>query len=185
MSSKFRYFLEISFNGTSYHGWQMQKDVLTVQEVLSTCIGAMLAGEVKCEGCGRTDSGVHARKYMLHFDTVNSIPDDFVMKLNSFLPADILVNKLYRNLKKIHARWDALYRTYAYHISKGKDPFKKDMSLVSYETFDLEQMNKACDVLMLHQDFTTFSKAHGSQKNALCKIIKIIITTLTIISSSC
>jgi len=168
---KLRYFLEISFNGGAYHGWQMQKDAITVQQVLSEYIGIQLGEPVKCEGCGRTDAGVHARKYLLHFDSEHQLTADFTGKLNSFLPADIRVNKIYRNLKKIHARWDALSRTYEYVISKGKDPFRQGLATVSYESFDIGLMNEACRLLMKYEDFTTFSKTKGSQKSALCKII--------------
>ena len=163
-----RYFLEISFNGSKYHGWQIQKDVPTVQQLLNGHFSVFLREEIKTEGCGRTDAGVHARKFMLHFNTTHVLDASFIKEMNSFLPQDICVHKLFRNRKKIHARWDAIYRSYEYHISRGKNPFMSEMALISYEEFDTVKMNEACEILLAHEDFATFSKTKGGQKHSLC-----------------
>jgi tRNA pseudouridine38-40 synthase len=121
---KQRYFLKISYNGYNYHGWQVQPDAISVQQVLNEHISTMLGEQIHCEGCGRTDAGVHAKNYMLHFNTTKTLDALFVWKLNNFLPKDIAIQAIYHNRDKIHARWDAGFRSYEYHLSKGKNPFK-------------------------------------------------------------
>ncbi|NLJ07707.1 MAG: tRNA pseudouridine(38-40) synthase TruA [Sphingobacteriales bacterium] len=167
---KNRYFLEIAYLGSHFHGWQIQPGSISVQQVMNEHISLMLGEKINCMGCGRTDAGVHARKFFLHFDTSHSLTSDFRHKLNSFLPLDILVRKMYACPQKIHARWDALSRTYEYLICKGKNPFYIDLALFSYEKFDTDLMNKASAMILKNEDFTTFSKAHGSQKNQLCRV---------------
>lgn len=170
--TQMRYFLEISFNGLNFHGWQIQPNVITVQQVLNDYLTILLGEKVNCIGCGRTDAGVHARSYYCHFDVQNPLSDNFLHEINSFLPKDILVRKVFLNMDKIHARWDALSRSYEYLICKGKNPFYFDFAAMEYDILSVELMNQACNILMKYDDFSTFSKAHGGSQHNLCRIMK-------------
>jgi tRNA pseudouridine38-40 synthase len=124
-----RYFLNISFKGTSYHGWQLQPNALTVQKILEDALSLVTGEEIRTTGAGRTDAGVHARSFFVHFDsTSESLRENrkFIFRLNSLLPHDISVNAVYRTLPDAHARFSAVSRTYCYHISLVKDPFTFD-----------------------------------------------------------
>jgi tRNA pseudouridine38-40 synthase len=167
---KHRYFLEIAYNGSNYHGWQKQPGAISVQEVVNECISTLLGEQVSCIGCGRTDAGVHARKFILQFDTTKELNFDFAYKLNSFVPKDITVKKIYSLSRKIHARWDAIKRSYQYLITIGKDPFMKDLATISFEDPNIEIMNKACNILLEYNDFETFSKTHNSHNHYLCDL---------------
>jgi len=167
---KNRYFLEIAFNGTHFHGWQIQPSAVTVQKVLNDHLSILLGEKVNCTGCGRTDAGVHARSYFCHFDVQKPLSDYFLHEINSFLPKDILVRNVFENKAKIHARWDALSRSYEYLISKGKNPFYTELAAVEYWELDLEAMNNACEILKKHVDFSTFSKTHSGSQHHLCDI---------------
>lgn len=165
-----RYFLEISFNGSNYHGWQVQPGQITVQGELNRHISIILGEKVNCIGCGRTDAGVHARGFMLHFDTSETLDDQFRKKLNRFIHQDISVNKIFENKNRIHARYDAIERSYEYILSKGKDPFLLDMATITYESYHTGLMNEACKVLLEYEDFECFSKTHNSHKHYLCQL---------------
>ena len=119
-----RYFLEISYLGTNYHGWQIQPSSITIQGVLEDCISKLLKLEIKLVGAGRTDSGVHATQMFAHFDIDNIIndPQQMTYKLNSFLPDEIVVKKIFQVKDKAHARFDAVSRSYEYFISAEKNP---------------------------------------------------------------
>ena len=125
-----RYFLQCSYNGTRYHGWQIQPNAISVQEVLEDALSKILREKVAVVGAGRTDTGVHASFYILHFDIENPWPEkfDLVYKLNSFLPNDIAVQKIWRVKTDAHARFSAISRTYKYYISTQKKPFNIEFS---------------------------------------------------------
>ncbi len=168
---KNRYFLEIAFNGTRFHGWQIQKNQISVQGEITRHISILLNEKVTCHGCGRTDAGVHAKKYMMHFDSTAKLNGSFGRKLNSFLPNDISIKKMYANDKRrIHARFDALSRSYEYVLSKGKNPFLQDMATLVFEKYDINLMNEACNILMEYKDFEAFSKGHNSHNHYLCDL---------------
>lgn len=167
---KNRYFIEIAFNGTSYHGWQKQPNHITVQQVCNEKISTMLGEVINCHGCGRTDSGVHAARFFFHFDSRQELDKNFAFKLDAFLPADIKVVKMYILTKRIHARWDALSRTYEYIISHGKNPFRIELVTNTFETFDVGLMNEASNILLGYHDFETFSKTHNSHNHYLCDL---------------
>ncbi|MFC2114430.1 tRNA pseudouridine(38-40) synthase TruA [Bacteroidota bacterium] len=169
--TKHRYFFSISFNGSNYHGWQIQPDAITVQQVMNEHIGVMIGEKVNCVGCGRTDAGVHAKNYLFHVDIKKELTATFARKLDAFLPKDIKINRIYANPKKIHARWDARFRSYEYIVSKGKDPFRIELVTNTFEKFNLERMNQACEILMEYDDFETFSKSHNSQNHYFCELI--------------
>lgn len=169
---KNRYFLEIAFNGSNYHGWQIQNAQITVQQVLTECINTLLREELNVHGCGRTDTGVHAKKFFLHFDTPQELNIEFLRHLDSFLPNDITAKKIYTLSKKIHARYDAEKRSYEYVISQGKNPFMIEMSNKTFEKFDVKLMNEACDILLKYNDFESFSKTNNSHNHYICTLFK-------------
>lgn len=167
---KNRYFVQIAYNGKNYHGWQMQKGDISIQQTINEHLSILLKEQTDCYGCGRTDAGVHARKYYFHFDTSAELNSWFFFKLNAFLPRDIRIITAYRPEPMIHARWDALKRSYEYLLSSAKDPFLDGFSYQTNEKFDIELMNKACLILMEYNDFESFSKTNDTQKHFLCDI---------------
>ena len=169
-----RYFIYLSYNGTNYHGWQIQPNGNSVQAELSKSMGLILQQEINLVGAGRTDAGVHAKQMTAHFDVENSIPDTnvFVSKLNNLLPYDIAVQKLEKVSSTAHARFDAMSRTYKYYITTKKDPFSKEFAVKISHPLDFEQMNRAATFLFNYEDFTSFSKLHTDVKTNNCKIIQ-------------
>jgi tRNA pseudouridine38-40 synthase len=170
---KTRYFIFISFKGTVYHGWQIQPESVTVQEVLDESLSVVLNEKIYTIGAGRTDAGVHALLFCAHFET-NS-PElistkNLVYRLNSYLPKDISVNSIRKVVSDANARYSAISRTYKYYISKVKDPFFDNSSWFLHGIIDIESMNKACKILSDYSDFTSFSKLHSNTKTNICKI---------------
>jgi tRNA pseudouridine38-40 synthase len=167
-----RYFIELSFMGTRYVGWQVQPGGVTVQEVLEKSFSAFLHRPVAITGAGRTDAGVHARNYTAHFDAENlPLPlPDLVYKLNRFLPEDIVLHSIRPVIPEAHARFSAISRTYRYFIRRQKDPFASETSLEYHLPLDVEKMNEAASLLLKHTDFTSFSKLHTDVKTNNCRI---------------
>lgn len=170
---KTRYFIFISYRGTSYHGWQLQPNSVTVQKILDNALGVILGEEIITTGAGRTDAGVHALVFCAHFDS--RLPDldkrkNLVFRLNRFLPDDIAVSAIKKVVPDASARYSAISRTYKYYISRTKDPFLSSSSWFLYGNIDIEAMNKACSALLSHSDFTSFSKLHSGSKTNICKI---------------
>lgn len=174
-----RYFLEISYLGTHYHGWQLQPNAPTVQMVLEDSLKLLTGDVIKATGAGRTDTGVHARHFTVHFDSGHPLfltGSHCVYKLNCILPADISVKDLYPVKAEAHARFSALSRTYEYRISKHKDPFETPLSWYFSRPLDLAAMNQAARKLMEYSDFTSFSKLHSDVKTNLCHITEALWT---------
>ncbi len=169
-----RYFLQLSYNGKCYHGWQVQPNAISVQEVMEKALSTLLRNEIAIVGAGRTDTGVHASFFMLHFDTDNEILDfdKFLYKLNRFLPADIAVQKLWKVKPDTHARFSAVSRTYHYYISTEKNPFAQDISCLYTGNLNIDRMNEAANVLLGYTDFTSFSRLHTDVKTNNCKVIE-------------
>jgi tRNA pseudouridine38-40 synthase len=170
---KTRYFIFISYKGTFYHGWQIQPNSVTVQKTLDESLSVVLNEKISTTGAGRTDAGVHAMFFSAHFDC--SSPDllnisNLVFRLNQFLPADISVNSIKKVVSDANARYSAISRTYKYYISRIKDPFSDNSSWYLHGKIDIKVMNKACRILSLHSDFTSFSKLHSGAKSNICKI---------------
>jgi len=167
-----RYFLQCSFNGTNYHGWQIQPNSVSVQEVFEKALTTILREKISVVGAGRTDTGVHASFFMLHFDSSKSEidSDKMVYKLNSFLPQDIAVQKIWKVDNETHARFSALSRTYKYFISTKKDPFRTETTYKYLKALDIDKMNEAAEVLFDYEDFTSFSRLHTDVKTNNCKI---------------
>ena len=168
-----RYFIFISFKGTSYHGWQVQPKSITVQEILDKALSHVLGEKTSTKGAGRTDTGVHALLFCAHFDSILSSLDkdkNLIHRLNRYLPDDISVNIIKRVLPDANARFSAISRTYKYYISRVKDPFSINSSWFLYGNLDIESMNKASEILKNHIDFTSFSRLHSDNKTNLCKV---------------
>lgn len=168
-----RYFVEISFKGTNYHGWQIQPNAITVQETIEQAFYKIFQKSIPITGAGRTDTGVHARSYIFHFDTEISIDSkNFIYKLNRILPKDISVKKINLVNKSAHARFNALSRTYCYYINKRKDPFNDDFAAFFHYQIDIKLMNEAATRFKEFKYFETFSKKHSNVKSYDCNIFK-------------
>jgi len=184
VSKKPRYFIELSFDGTNYHGWQIQKNAITVQQVLNEKLSVILREPIETTGCGRTDAGVHASEFFAHFDAKEkSIAGskgfamdhgpwsmDTTRSLNAILPKDIAIKRIFLVASDAHARFDATLRTYEYHVHFNKDPFKNGYSWELRDRPDLELMNQAAKIIMGYSDFSCFSKSNTQVKTNICKI---------------
>ncbi|HEX7584065.1 MAG TPA: tRNA pseudouridine(38-40) synthase TruA [Prolixibacteraceae bacterium] len=167
-----RYFIELAYKGTNFHGWQIQPNALSVQECLEKALSVITRETIAVTGAGRTDTGVHARYFVAHFDSekLNLDHPGFVNKLNSFLCKDVVIFSISRVNSEAHARFDAISRTYQYHLNLRKDPFGIETSWYFFRQPDLVKMNKANQLLFEYNDFTSFSKLHTDVKTNNCKI---------------
>lgn len=144
-----------------------------MQEVLETSLSTLLREKISITGAGRTDTGVHAKKMFAHLDFEGVLPSDLVRRLNRFLPRDIQVEKLFEVQPSAHARFDATYRTYEYHVSLVKDPFSIDTAYSFYtRALDLEKMNQAAEIICQYKEFESFAKVGGDNKTFVCQIYK-------------
>lgn len=168
----YRYFVYLDFDGTAYHGWQIQPNGNSVQEEVQKALSTLLRTSIEVVGAGRTDAGVHARLMVAHFDSV--LPQDVCLltdKLNRLLPPDISVHQVRAVKPDAHARFDAIYRRYQYHISLRKTPFTRLSAARIYHALDFKAMNDAAQVLSDYIDFTSFSKLHTDVKTNNCRIM--------------
>lgn len=169
----YRYFLQLSYKGTHYHGWQVQPNAVTVQETLTEALLTILREDLEVTGAGRTDTGVHASYFIAHFDSKQEdLHQDkkLLFKINGYLPKDIAINQIFKVKDDAHARFDAIERTYHYYIHQQKDPFINESSFYLSHNLDVELMNQACKLLYQFSDFTSFSKLHTDVKTNNCKI---------------
>ena len=155
-----------------YHGWQIQPNANSVQEVLENALSLLLGVKTAITGCGRTDAGVHASQFFLHFDGFHDIDlKDLQFKLNAFLPNDIVIHQIFKVKNDAHARFDAVYRSYEYRISLGKNPFLIDTTLqVKNQNLDMVKMNMAAKTLKSYEDFKCFSRSKTDVKTFNCTI---------------
>lgn len=165
-----RYFITLSYDGTAYHGWQIQPHSISVQEELHKALSTLLRQPMEVVGAGRTDTGVHARKMVAHFDYGELDCPQLVYKLNKILPRDIAVQKVEAVADDMHARFSAKSRTYNYFVHLSKDPFRCAYSWQVYGEPDFDLMNRAAEVLMEYRDFTSFSKLNTDTKTNDCTI---------------
>jgi len=167
-----RYFISLAYNGTPFHGWQCQPNAISVQEVLEDALTTVLRTPIKVTGAGRTDTGVHAKLMIAHFDV--SIPDDIygnlVYLLNQFLKTDLVIHSISPVKEDAHARFDAQIRTYEYHIDLEKNPFSKGLAYLFRDALDLDKMNEAAQLMQTFKDFEAFSKTHTDVKTFFCDI---------------
>ena len=182
MTDKQRYFIELAYDGTSYHGWQIQQNAVSVQEVLNKALAIILRQPVETIGCGRTDTGVHAREFFAHFDVpqppegvisiLESTPFRGLGSFNALLPPDIAIKNIIPVHADAHARFDATLRSYQYHIHFNKDPFLRGYSWQVRDVPDVELMNQAAAMIMEYIDFSCFSKSNTQVKTNNCKITR-------------
>lgn len=155
-----RYFIDVAYKGTHYHGWQLQPNANSVQEELQKALKTLLQSDISIVGAGRTDAGVHAKHMVAHFDYEHTLEQQFVYQCNSLLPDDIVVFDIRNVSEETHARFSALSRSYEYHILLGRDPFLLDTTWqIHQQQFNIELMNEAANVLMTYTDFECFSKS--------------------------
>lgn len=168
-----RYFIELSYNGSAYHGWQNQPKEISVQEVIEHALSLLLKETVSIIGAGRTDTGVHAEQMFAHFDTdIDFIEEDLVFKLNSFLPKDIAIHTIFKVKADAHARFNALSRTYLYRITLQKNVFNFDNAYYVKQDLNVEKMKEASQILFEYKDFQCFSKVNTDVKTYHCDIMK-------------
>lgn len=168
-----RYFLTLGYDGSRYHGWQVQPGAVTVQETVQDALSKLLRASVAVTGAGRTDAGVHARMMVAHFDWDAAIDcPQMVYKLNKILPPDIAAYECQAVAEGMHARFSASSRTYHYFVHTRKDPFLRSNSCLLYMKPDFEAMNRAARVIMEYEDFTSFSKLHTQVKTNICHITR-------------
>jgi len=170
---KTRYFIFISYKGTSYHGWQIQPNSVTVQKILDEALSVVLNEKISTIGAGRTDTGVHATYFCAHFDSISPdllATENLIFRLNQYLPSDISVFSLKKVVSDASARYSATSRTYKYYISRIKDPFSLYSSWYLHGSIYIDSMNEACHLLLHHSDFTSFSRLHSGSKSNICKI---------------
>ena len=167
-----RYALQLSYFGSRYHGWQKQNNAHTVQAEVDKALSLILRENIETLGCGRTDTGVHAKDYLLHFDTNNTCDDNLVYRLNKLLPEDIAIHSIRLVSEFFHARFDASLRGYAYHIHQRKNVFLQERSWYFPMQLDVEVMNKAAAFLLQHTNFQCFSKTNTQVYTFDCKVTK-------------
>ncbi|WP_185864482.1 tRNA pseudouridine(38-40) synthase TruA [Blattabacterium cuenoti] len=165
-----RFFIELSYNGKNFHGWQVQKKVNTIEGQLEYCFSKLLKTPINIIGASRTDTGVHAKQMFAHFDYENQIHDNFLYKLNIFLPHSIKVNSIFPVKNYAHARFNATSRTYKYFLTCEKNPFYRDICWYYFYSLDIKKMNQAAKILMDYKDFSSFCKKNSSSNNNICHI---------------
>jgi tRNA pseudouridine38-40 synthase len=167
-----RYFCKLSFKGTDFHGWQSQLNASSVQETIENAITQLFSNNhYNIIGCGRTDTGVHAKSYFFHVDLPEKMGEEAIKnKLNLLLPKSIVIHDFYVVDDQLHARFSAKSRTYRYFIHDTKDPFIDDFSWYMRKSVNIPAMNKAATQLLGKQDFASFAKAHSDVTNTLCEV---------------
>ena len=168
-----RYFIELAYNGKNYFGWQRQPNQISVQQVIEEKLSVLLRTNISIVGAGRTDTGVHAKQMYAHFnsDIITDI-EKFIFKINSFLPKDIAIYNIIEVKGEAHARFDATYRSYEYHVHIGKNPFLIDSAYRLNKKLDVEIMNKAAKLLFEYNDFQCFSKTNTDVRTFDCDIMR-------------
>lgn len=170
-----RYFVEFAYDGTDYHGWQIQPNGNSVQEELQKALSMIQRQQISVVGAGRTDTGVHARRMMAHFEVANELDcAQLTYKLNRLLPRDISVYSVYPVSADMHARFSATLRTYHYYIHLRKNPFLRKYSCEMHYDLDFKLMNEAASRLLRVKDFGSFCKAHSDNKTNLCDVVEAV-----------
>lgn len=168
-----RYFLEVSYKGTAYSGFQSQHNTgATVQAEIEKAILVLQKQPVALTGSSRTDAGVHALQNYFHFDYNDQLHHQFLYKMNAILPADIVVRKLIPVSAEAHCRFDAISRAYKYFLYRRKDPFLQDRAFYFPYKLDIEKMQDAAAILKEYRDFTSFSKRNTQVKTFECNIME-------------
>lgn len=169
-----RYFIEMSYNGTPFFGWQVQPEQPSVQGVMERALTLLLREPIAVTGCGRTDTGVHARQFFAHFDFIQLFDNEQLVeltdKLNSFLPKEIAICRIFPVADDLHARFSAKSRTYKYYVAVQKETFRFHYSYRVFQKLDVDKMNAAAKLLLDTEDFTSFSKLHTQTATNICHV---------------
>jgi len=166
-----RYFIELSYNGSSFHGWQIQPNAISVQESIEKALTILLREPQSIVGAGRTDAGVHAKFMIAHFDTeVAFEEEDLVYKLNSFLPESIAISSIFKVKPEAHARFDAVARAYEYRVVLTKNPFETEAAHLIKLPLDIDKMNAAAKRMLAYTNFKCFSKSKTDVKTYNCDL---------------
>jgi tRNA pseudouridine38-40 synthase len=166
-----RYLLQLAYKGTRYHGWQKQHNAISVQSVLEEKLSLIVGENIETLGCGRTDTGVHAKDFYAHFDSTKTLDlSRMVYKLNQLLPNDIVALNLLEVSSDFNARFDAICRTYEYWITQKSNPFLVELAWYQYGKLDIHRMNEAAKLLIGKKDFQCFSKVHTQVDNFICDL---------------
>ncbi len=182
-----RYFLEVAYRGTAFHGWQRQKNAIAVQNVLEEALSRLLRTSVALKGASRTDAGAHARQNFAHFDFPESLPEKIVLNLNRLLPESVLVRAIYEVPQYAHARFSVRTRLYAYCVHFHRDPFRDSFSyryplpssiqidngraVSGAPPIDMHALGQATRLLLTHTDFSAFAKTNGKETSPHCRIV--------------
>lgn len=170
-----RYFIEFAYNGKGYFGWQKQPDVISVQEKMNNAVSTIFQQKIEVVGAGRTDTGVHASQMFAHFDIEKKVQGDIEYKLNSILPDDITIYKVFLVPADKHARFDALSRSYEYRIWLGRNPFLLDFSWqIHTKQINVSIMNKAASLLIKYTNFQAFSKVKTEVYTFNCNVTEAV-----------
>ena len=167
-----RYFAELAYKGTQYAGWQNQPNATAVQQVIEEALSTILQAPIEVVGCGRTDAGVHASQYFLHFDFAGQFPKAFIKRLNKFLPKDIVFRRIFEVENDAHARFDATRRSYVYFLDLQPNPFYIETAWHYFNAskLDLSTMNEVAQLLLHYKDFTPFCKSNSDAKTMICDL---------------
>jgi tRNA pseudouridine38-40 synthase len=171
---KYRYFIRLSFNGETFHGWQSQHNAPSIQSTLRDAMSVILREPVEITGAGRTDAGVHAHEFYAHVDLSHELSQnqrkELVYHLNGYLPDAISIREIMPVKKSAHSRFSAISRTYQYIITRKKDPFRQAFSLYYPGNLNLDLMNQGADVIKNNLDFTSFAKLPKETKTNICHV---------------
>ena len=165
-----RYFIHLAYDGTRYHGWQIQPNGISVEGEIEHCLSTIVRQDIDIIGAGRTDAGVHARHMVAHFDCTPLDCNQLKYRLNRMLPPDIIIYKVEEVSDEMHARFSATKRTYHYYLHTQKSPFHRYFSWECHFNLDFEKMNEAASLLLEYNDFACFCKSHTDVKTTLCEI---------------
>lgn len=165
-----RYFIHLSYFGKNFHGWQVQPNAISVQEVINKQLSLLCADDIHVVGAGRTDTGVHARQMYAHFDTDKVWSENLTYRLNKMVGPDIAIKEIFTVTDEAHTRFDAIYREYEYHIVKEKDPFTQEFAWYVPYDLDFDVMNRAAELLLGKHDFGAFSRSNTQVKTNICKV---------------
>ncbi len=172
-----RYFGEIAYLGTNFHGWQKQKEGSTVQLAIEECLSTVYQQNVEVMGCGRTDAGVHASQFYFHFDIDLDKEEEekYILKrMNKVVGPDVFIKRIFKVKDDMHARFDAKKRSYEYHLIQQKNPFRKNIAYTFpfYHQLDFNKMQETAELLKNYKAFFPFCKSNSDVKTMNCDILR-------------
>ncbi|MBI5914949.1 MAG: tRNA pseudouridine(38-40) synthase TruA [Bacteroidetes bacterium] len=169
-----RYFSELAYLGTKYNGWQKQPYSPSVQQTIEQAFSTILGTAIEVTGCGRTDTGVHASQYFMHFDFEGKFPKEFLRRINKLLPPDVAIRSVFEVAPDAHARFDAVRRSYEYRIVLEKNPFQSGTAwhFPFFEKLDVEKTQQAAALLLRYEEFQPFCKSHTDAKTMSCALTR-------------